>query len=256
YARAFYEGEKADGVELPINLIRCAWAGSAKYGALVWSGDVPSTFAQMKNQYTAGLHMAMAGIPWWTADIGGFHGGNIHDPAFWELLVRWFQMGTYFPVMRLHGDRDPHDQPPLGVDGGGMCSTGADNEVWSYPKEIGDILVKHIHIRNRMKEYIRSIMAEAHYEGKPVMRPLYYEFPKDPECWNEHEEYLFGGELLVCPVFAPGIRMRDVYFPEGEDWEAEDGTIYPGGTHATVAAPLDIIPVFRRKRKTIDPMFY
>ena len=119
YARAFYDGMKEEGVENPINLIRCAWAGSQKYGALAWSGDVPSTFTQLRNQITAGLNMGLAGITWWTADIGGFHGGNIHDPAFHELLIRWFQFGTFCPVMRLHGDRDPHDQKPLGTTGGG-----------------------------------------------------------------------------------------------------------------------------------------
>ena len=86
----------------------------------------------IRDRITAGLNMGLAGITWWTADIGGFHGGNIHDPAFHELLIRWFQFGTFCPVMRLHGDRDPHDQKPLGTTGGGMCQTGASNEIWSY----------------------------------------------------------------------------------------------------------------------------
>ncbi len=249
YARAFYEGEKADGEELPINLIRCAWAGSAKYGALVWSGDVPSTFTQLKNQYAAGLHMGLAGIPWWTADIGGFHGGNIKEPAFWELLLRWFQFATYLPVMRLHGDRDPHDKPPIGADGGGMCASGADNEVWSYPPYISDAMTKYIHVRDSMKDYIREAMREAHEKGTPVIKPLFYDFPQDKDCWEDHEEFLFGHDILVCPVFHVGIRMREVYFPKEADWVAEDGTVYPGGLTCTVAAPLDTIPVFRKQKK-------
>lgn len=79
--------------------------------------------------------MGLAGIAWWTADIGGFHGGNVHDPAFHELLMRWFQFGAFCPVMRLHGDRDPHYKP-LGTTGGGKVASGADNEIWSYTPEI------------------------------------------------------------------------------------------------------------------------
>lgn len=102
---------KKEGIENPLNLVRCAWAGSQRYGALVWSGDVPSTFTYLRYQLTAGLNMGLAGIAWWTADIGGFHGANVHDPAFHELLMRWFQFGAFCPVMRLHGDRDPHYKP-------------------------------------------------------------------------------------------------------------------------------------------------
>ena len=76
YARAFYEGMEAEGQKNIVNLLRCAWAGSQKYGALVWSGDIASSFSSMRNQLAAGLNMGLAGIPWWTTDIGGFHGGH------------------------------------------------------------------------------------------------------------------------------------------------------------------------------------
>ena len=93
YARTFYEGMEMEGQENIINLLRCAWAGSQKYGALVWSGDIASSFDSMRNQLAAGLNMGLAGIPWWTTDIGGFHGGDPNDPAFRELFIRWFQWG-------------------------------------------------------------------------------------------------------------------------------------------------------------------
>ena len=100
YARAFYEGMEREGQKNIVNLLRCAWAGSQKYGALVWSGDIASSFESMRNQLAAGLNMGLAGIPWWTTDIGGFHGGNPDDPAFRELFVRWFEWGAFCPVMR------------------------------------------------------------------------------------------------------------------------------------------------------------
>lgn len=94
FAKTFFDGMKAEGEEQVINLLRCAWAGSQRYGALVWSGDIHSSFRSLRNQFAAGLNMGIAGIPWWTTDIGGFHGGNIHDPHFHELLIRWFQWGS------------------------------------------------------------------------------------------------------------------------------------------------------------------
>jgi alpha-D-xyloside xylohydrolase len=74
--------------EEPLNLLRCAWAGSQRYGALVWSGDIDTTFRTLREQFAIGLSMAMAGIPWWTTDIGGFHGGDQNDPDYRELIIR------------------------------------------------------------------------------------------------------------------------------------------------------------------------
>ena len=173
YARTFYEGMEKEGQKNIVNLLRCAWAGSQKYGALVWSGDIASSFSSMRNQIAAGLNMGIAGIPWWTTDIGGFHGGNPNDPAFRELFVRWFQWGTFCPVMRLHGDREPR-QPQYGEAGGATCCSGAPNEVWSYGEEVYEICRKYMELRERIRPYTRSLMAEAHEKGTPVMRPLFY----------------------------------------------------------------------------------
>jgi alpha-D-xyloside xylohydrolase len=128
YARAFHEGMASAGQTNIVNLLRCAWAGSQKFGALVWSGDIASSWSSFRNQLCAGLNMGIAGIPWWTTDIGGFHGGNPKDEAFRELFVRWFQWGAFCPVMRLHGDREPK-QPQHGTTGGAFCRSGAPNEV-------------------------------------------------------------------------------------------------------------------------------
>lgn len=123
YARAFYEGMTSAGQTQIVNLLRCAWAGSQKFGALVWSGDIASSWSSFRYQLCAGLNMGIAGIPWWTTDIGGFHGGNPKDEAFRELFVGWFQWGAFCPVMRLHGDREPK-QPQHGTTGGAFCRSG------------------------------------------------------------------------------------------------------------------------------------
>lgn len=257
YAKAFYDGMREEGVENPINLIRCAWAGSQLFGALAWSGDVPSTFAQLKNQMTAGLNMGLAGITWWTADIGGFHGGNIHDPKFHELLIRWFQFGTFCPVMRLHGDRDPHDQKPLGTKGGGMCASGASNEIWSYTPKAEEVMTKYIQLRERLKPYITEAMKEAHEKGTPVIKPLFYDFSQDDKAWLTGDCYLFGHDLLVAPVTEAGAVTKSVYLPLGADWiEAESGKAYEGGQTITVDAPLETIPVFARKGSEVIQYYH
>ncbi len=204
YARAFFEGMSAAGQENVINLLRCAWAGSQKYGALVWSGDIDTTFRSMRNQFAAGLNMGIAGIPWWTTDIGGFHGGNPDDPAYREVLARWFQWGAFCPVFRLHGFRDPH-KAPLSNHGGGKMLSGAANEVWSYGDEVYAICTKYMSLRERMKPYITGLMQAAHEHGTPVMRTLFYEFPADAKSWDVSDEYMFGPDLLVAPVMDAGV---------------------------------------------------
>lgn len=249
YAKTFFDGMKGEGQENIVNLLRCAWAGSQKYGALVWSGDIHSDFKTLRNQYAAGLNMGIAGIPWWTTDIGGFHGGWVDDLKFHELLIRWFEYGTFCPVMRLHGDREPH-KPQYGTTGGAACLSGADNEVWSYGPEVEKICTKYLLIRERMKPYIAGLMKEAHGKGTPVMRTLFYEFPEDEMCWSDFEEYMFGPDILVAPVMYEGMREREVYLPDlpgEEQWtNAWTGEKYRGGERVKVPAPIDEIPLFIR----------
>ncbi|KXJ86527.1 glycosyl hydrolase-like protein [Microdochium bolleyi] len=250
YARTFYEGQTGEGQQNVVNLLRCAWAGSQKYGALVWSGDIASSWGSFRNQLSAGLNMGMAGLPWWTTDIGGFHGGNPDDEAFRELFVRWFQWATFCPVMRNHGDREPQ-QKPQSEKGGGKCGSGADNEVWSYGEEVEGICVRYIKIRESMREYNRGLMREAHEKGSPVMRTLFYEFPADKRCWNVSTQYMFGSKYLVCPVLKAGRRKMRVYLPVlegGAKWsEFEGKRSFEGGQDVEVECPLGTIPVFVRE---------
>ena len=247
YARLFYEGQQAAGQKDIVNLIRCAWAGSQRYGALVWSGDIMSTYEDFRKQICAGLHMGLSGIAWWTTDIGGFHNGNIHDEKFRELLVRWFQFGTFCPVMRLHGCRQPGERI-VNRAGEEREWTGADNEVWSYGAENERIMVKFIRIRERMRDYIRGLMRDTHETGSPVMRPLFYDFPRDKTCWDIRDAYMFGPDILVAPICHEGARQRRVYLPGGTFFiHAGTGERYEGGEWYEIEAQLDTIPVFLRE---------
>ena len=247
HAKAFYDGMKTQGQNDVVNLLRCAWVGSQKYAALVWSGDVQSTFTALQDQLRAGLNIGLAGIPWWVTDTGGFH-GDIRAEHFNELLIRWFQFSTFCPVLRMHGDRGPHDIPPLSdLDyGGGFSATGHPNELWSYGEDVYAILKKYLDIRLEMKDYIKSLMDEASENGSPVIRTMFYEFPDDEMCWQTDDQYMFGSKYLIAPVLYQGMTERTVYLPKGSWRNIHTNKVYEGSQLITADAPIEIIPVFER----------
>ena len=251
YAKGFYEGLKAEGEKDVMSLVRCAWAGSQKYGVLTWSGDIYSSFRSMREQLQAGLNMGMAGIPWWTSDIGGFLGGDIKDKNFQELLVRWFAWGAFCPVFRMHGERSPwYEREQEFRNGVRQLTSGQDNEVWSFGEDNYKILSKYLFIRERLRPYIRECMKTASETGAPVMRPLFYDFPEDKTCWETEDAYMFGPDLLVAPVMEAGATTRTIYLPKGASWtDANTKQVYEGGQTVTVPAPLDVIPVMLRDGK-------
>ena len=244
YARTFYDGQKSEGQDKVVNLLRCAWAGSARYGALVWSGDIHSDFATLRRQVCAGLNMGIAGIPWWTTDIGGFNGGDPTDPAFRELIVRWFQWGLFCPVMRLHGNRVP-DERVFRADGTECLPSGAANEIWSFGDEAYQIIKNLIDFRETMRPYTRALMEQASLTGAPVMRTMFFEFPDQPACWELRDQYMFGPDVLVAPVLDAGAATRTVYLPADADWtDLHTGETFSGGQTVTCDTPLQTIPVF------------
>ena len=249
YSKAFFDGMKAEGMEEIMNLVRCAWAGSQRYGALVWSGDIHSSFRTLREQLQAGLNIGLAGIPWWTTDIGGFLGGDVTDERFHELLVRWFEWAVFCPVMRLHGERPPfHPLKEEFRNGVRQFSAGQDNEVWSFGEENLKIFTEYLFLRERLRPYTRRLMEEAHGSGLPVMRTMFFEFPEDKHCWELTDQYMYGSEVLVAPVMEEGMRTRNVYLPAGCIWmNAYTKEVLEGGQTVMAEAPIEVIPVFVRK---------
>ena len=159
-------------------------------------------------------------------------------------MIRWFQYGTFCPVMRLHGNRRPY-QHGNGKPGGGKVGTGAPNEIWSFGEEATPILKAHIELRERLKPYLKALMKEAHEQGAPVMRPLFYEFPKDPLCWETDDQFMLGPSLLAAPILNFGARERKVYLPAGKRWYSTvEKKEYAGGQWIEAEAPLEKMPVF------------
>ncbi|MEM7642577.1 MAG: TIM-barrel domain-containing protein [Pseudomonadota bacterium] len=255
------------GVEDGVLLCRSAWAGSQRHGVILWSGDVWSDWDWFRAQIPAGLHAGMAGLGWWTTDIGGFYDGHGGSEAFRELLVRWFEFGVFSPICRLHGFRVPDDVPPPGpgepVSYGQdtfniFTNSGGSNEVWSFGAAVEDVLVKLLTLRERLRPYLEDVFRHYARTGDPVMAPLFYHFPDQPALHDRVDAYMLGPDLLVAPVLEPGATGRIVALPDGETWiHAWTGTAHPGGTSPEIDAPWGQTPVFipKGRAEALAPLF-
>jgi len=218
-----------------------AWAGSQRYGAAVWSGDIRSTFEALQAQIRAGLNIGLSGITWWTTDIGGFFDGDTSTPYFRELIVRWFQYGVFCPLFRLHGYCLPRTEV-----------SGGPNEVWSFGEKAYTIIRELLFLGERLRPYIMAQMDLAHENGIPPMRPLFFDFAKDEGCFAVDDQFMFGSDLLVAPVLHEGARSRDVYLLAGTTWaNAWTDEHFEGGQLITAEVPLERIPLYVRGGKRL-----
>ena len=240
FAQAIYEGQKEAGQKEIINLVRCGWIGSQRFGTVLWSGDIYGDFETLRRQVKAGLNISLCGIPWWNTDIGGFFPPEDKVEQYHELLIRWFQFGAFCPIMRMHGKR----LPMIDVKGSQVAS-GSPNELWSYGEETYKIMSKYLQVRERLKPYILKNMEVASKEGIPMMRPLFFDFPNDQSCYKIEDEYMFGPDLLIAPVLEYKTQIRKIYFPAGSSWtDALTGKIYKGGQTIDYKVAIENMPVF------------
>ena len=149
----------------------------------------------------------------------------------------------------MHGDRGPHTIPPLDdrEHGGGFLFTGQDNELWSYGEEAFRIMKAQLNVRLKMKNYIKELYQEAHENGSPLMRTMFYEFPEDDKCWNVSDQYMFGSSYLVAPILHRNEYSREVYLPAGKWMDIRSGQVLEGGRTIVADAPIDSIPVFEKQ---------
>ena len=126
--------------------------------------------------------------------------------------------------------------------------SGGPNEVWSYGERCLEISREHMELREKLRPYIATVMAEAAEQGTPAMRTLFLQFPEDEAAWEIDDQFMLGSDLLVAPVLEAGVSEREVYLPAGARWaEIHSGETFDGGQRVTVAAPYEYIPVFRRE---------
>jgi alpha-D-xyloside xylohydrolase len=225
------EGQRAASDQKRVFILsRSAYAGSQRYGVTAWSGDVLSDFVTFQRQISAGLNYSISGMPYWTTDIGGFiSGGDLTDPKFRELFVRWFQFGAFSPIFRIHGTRLPDE-----------------NELWSYGADAQRILVDYDTLRYRLLPYLYSQAWQVTSNHGTLMRPLVMDWRNDPQAQNTGDEYLFGPAILVSPVYTQGATSRAVYLPESTWYDFWTGRKIPGAQHIQADAPLSKLPLFVR----------
>jgi len=234
--KAMYEGKRKEYPnERVFNLTRSAYNGQQRYGAASWSGDVSGTWNQFSEQIAAGLNFVMAGVPYWTNDIGGFFRDKnslnpIYDDQYTnkeyiELLTRWFQFGTFNPIFRIHG-------------------YVSNTEVWRYGQEFEDMARKFINVRYQLMPYIYSEAWKVTTDGKLLMSPLVYQYPNDKHTWGVKDQFLLGESLMVCAITNYKVRSKEVYLPKGDWFNFWTNEKIAGNRNITVNTPLDETPVF------------
>ena len=228
HQRNIHEGLLSAGEDEVVTICRSSWAGSQRYGASPAAHDIESSFEHLEEYIKAGLNLAMSGIPWGAAEIGGFITPDNESDRFHELMVRWYQYGVFTPVFRTHGYRP-------------------NNEAWT----IGGDAYRHVRaalmLRERLRPYVMVQMNLASKKGLPPMRPLFFDFEADAECVKVEDQFLFGPDLLVAPITTYLARSREVYLPAGSEWtDAWTGDRVPGGQIVGADAPIEHIPVYVR----------
>ncbi|HWE87247.1 MAG TPA: TIM-barrel domain-containing protein [Terracidiphilus sp.] len=211
-------------------LTRSAFAGQQRYATTVWSGDVTGTFRTFQKQIPAGLNFELSGIPYWTTDIAGYgwpYERDTHDPAYQELYTRWFEFGTFCPIMRTHGHRSNNT-----------------NEIFSYGPQT-PTLIQYDKLRSRMLPYIYSLAWRVTSDDYTIMRPLVMDWRTNEKVRDIGDEYLFGPSILVLPVDEQGAITRRAYLPPAPAWyDFWTGRRFVGDQKILAQAPLAHIPLF------------
>lgn len=250
HTASVYEGFRRDfgDSRRVMILARAAYLGAQRNGTVFWSSDIRSTWDMLKRSIPAGLNFTASGFPYWDTDIAGFFSPAIpaqyhaaHKPLvdgsdarevignyedYPELFVRWFEWGTFQPIMRAHGER-------------------MHNEVWSYGKQAETVLAKYLRLRYQLLPYTYSVAYRSYQTGAPYMRALFMDFPNDPAAANIPDEYMYGPAFLVAPITEQGATHRRVYLPAGCDWyNYWTNQRLHGGQTVVADAPIDTLPLF------------
>jgi alpha-glucosidase len=226
-SRATYEGLlRLRPDSRPFVLTRATFAGGQRYAA-VWPGDNQADWTHLRGSIPMLLGLGLSGFPFVGSDIGGF----AEAPSA-ELYTRWLQLGVFYPFMRSH-----------------TCDGTPDQEPWSYGTTHESINRRAIALRYELLPHIYNVMHESAATGLPAMRPMFLEYPNDPETWTMDDQFFFGGDLLVAPVLREGARNRSVYLPQGEWYDYWTGRRFGEAAKSvriTVPVTIDTLPLFAR----------
>jgi alpha-D-xyloside xylohydrolase len=212
-------------------LSRSGFAGSQRYAAGNWSGDIGSTFQQLATEIPAGLSFALSGMPYWTTDIGGY----FTPPASEELFTRWLQFGAFCPTFRIHGQQNKELYGPQGCSG---------SSCWSTQGKANMLAIDQL--RYRLMPYVYSLGWQVTNAGYTMMRPLVFDFTSDSKVYGITDQFMFGPAFLVNPVTTAGATSRSVYLPAGTWYDFWTGSTATGGATTMTDAPLSRIPLYVR----------
>ena len=188
---------------------RSTWAGSQRY-PLHWGGDAENTDSAMAAELRGGLSFGLSGFTYWSHDAGGFV-----QKAPRDLYRRWLAWGALTSHTRAHG------APP--------------REPWEYDAALNEDFRRALGLRYSLMPYIYAQAKDSSARGFPMLRPLFFEFPNDPGSWTIDDQYMFGSDLLVAPLFA-SVDRRKVYLPPGEWIDYQSGRVYAGAAWREIAA--------------------
>jgi alpha-glucosidase (family GH31 glycosyl hydrolase) len=244
--RCYYEGPLLERTNArPWSLHRNGYAGVARYGGWIWSGDTMSRWATLAAHVPVGLNYSLSVSPFWGTDTGGFVATT---ELTGELYARWFQFSAFNPLFRSHG-RTWHLRLPWGWNTGvfGPIETPRHpDESELHNTEIEPICRKYLELRYQLLPYNYTLLREACDTGLPLMRPLWLYYPKDAEAVKLGDEYLWGRDILVAPVVEKGAKSRRVYLPNGDwyDWWTHERV----SGHRWIERPVDLqtMPLYVR----------
>ncbi|MCR5463591.1 MAG: DUF5110 domain-containing protein [Bacteroidales bacterium] len=235
-ADAIYNGQRRIDPDKRVFLLtRNGFAGLQRYSTATWSGDIGTSWIDMRMQMPAGLNYSMSGIPFWGMDIGGFSVmGKFYDEAnqeeWRELQTRWHQFGTFVPLFRTHGQWPQRELWNIAPEG----SPAYESILW------------YMRLRYRLMPYLYSLAGAVHFGDYTLMRGLPMDFPDDPKVRDLSDQWMFGPALMPCPVYEYQARSREVYFPEGGWYDIYTGEYIQGSQTQVVPAPYERIPLFAR----------
>ena len=235
-AKAIYEGQRSVDPDKRVFLLtRNGFAGLQRYSTASWSGDIGTSWTDLRMQMAAGLNYSMSGIPFWGMDIGGFSVmSKFYDPAradeWQELQTRWHQAGTFVPLFRTHGQWPRRELWNIAPEG----SSAYESILW------------YMRLRYRLMPYLYSLTGAVAFADYTLLRGLPMDFPDDPAVRDLSDEWLFGPALLVAPVSEYKARSREVYFPEGGWYDFYTGEYIAGNQRLVADAPYERIPLYVR----------
>jgi alpha-glucosidase/alpha-D-xyloside xylohydrolase len=254
--KMYYAGPLSERPNVrPWNLQRNGYAGIARFGGWVWSGDIASTWRTLAAQVQVGQNYSLSVSPFWGTDTGGFVPTR---ELTGELYARWFQFSAFCPSFRSHG-RNWHLRLPWGWntgEPGPIESNVAPPESELHNAEAEPICRDYLNLRYQLMPYTYSITREACDTGLPLMRALWLHYPDDADAVRRKDEYLWGRDLLVAPVTERGATEREVYLPPGDFYDWWTGEKVAGRHIVARKVDLKTMPIYVRAGAIIpfDPV--